>query len=160
MTVRMRYLTLFAMTLMTTPALAQDRPSLRPSVTVIDFETQRTAWMPPPGFGTTVAELLSERLVESGQYRVLDQQWVIGGGDSRARPSLEELCARARLSGVDYVVLGSVTRFSSSTSNSRDALIDEALQEAIANAGEAMVTAAARLVRANSGTVAAAVQRY
>lgn len=66
---------------------------LRPSVTVQEFDTDRTGWMPPPHFGVTVADLLTDRLMASGTLRVIDRE--------------------RRASGdVDYVVAGAVTRLS------------------------------------------------
>jgi curli biogenesis system outer membrane secretion channel CsgG len=79
----------------------------------VPFETDRTGWMPPPEFGTTVSELLGDRLIESGKFRVIDYGWLVDVGPSRERPPLEFLSRRAIDAGVQYLVVGSVTRYSS-----------------------------------------------
>ena len=61
------------------PVLAQPEVP-RPAVVVVPFETDRTGWMPPPEFGTTLGELLADRLIESGKYRVMDYTWLVDAG--------------------------------------------------------------------------------
>jgi curli biogenesis system outer membrane secretion channel CsgG len=100
--------------LLTAPAWAQAAaaPAVRPSLTVADFDTDRTGWMPPPRLGTTLAELLTDRLVASGQYKMTDREWLIASPDTQARIPLGQLVERASAAGVDYLVVGSVTRLS------------------------------------------------
>ena len=86
------------------------QPSPRPTVTVVDFETDRTGWMPPPRLGTTLAEQLTDRLVTAGAYRVIDRAWLTS--NAPADIALPVLVERAQSSGVDYLVVGSVTRLS------------------------------------------------
>jgi curli biogenesis system outer membrane secretion channel CsgG len=93
------------------PAAAQ-QDKARPTIVVVPFDTDRTGWMPPPEFGTTLSELLGDRLVESGKYRVMDYSWLVDPGRSGGRPPLDYLSQRATDAGVDYLVLGSVTRYS------------------------------------------------
>jgi curli biogenesis system outer membrane secretion channel CsgG len=98
-----------------TPALAQDAPPPRPprpTMTVADFDTDRTGWMPPPNLGQTLAELLTTHLVESGTYRMLDRVWIVSSSENRGRIPFDVLVDRAAGAGVQYVVAGSVTRFS------------------------------------------------
>ena len=94
-------------------ALAQDVQP-RPIVTIAQFDTGRTGWVPPAGFGETMAELLGQRLVTSGQYRVLDAEFL--GRDIAPPPHqrlpLEALRERAERAGVRYLILGSLTEYS------------------------------------------------
>jgi len=103
-------------------AAAQEAPTVRPTLAVAAFETDRTGWMPPPHFGETVADLLASRLVDLGAYRVFDRGMLPESGPGR-RPSLDAIRELARQSGVDFVVLGAVTRFASEKKNSRGGLI-------------------------------------
>lgn len=100
-----------ATSLCTTAALAQEQTTVRPTMAVADFETDRTGWMPPPRLGTTIAEMLTDRLVTAGQVRMIDRVWLTGdiGG---APVSLAKLIDRARDVGVQFLVAGSVTRLS------------------------------------------------
>ena len=96
------------------PTRAQDVAILpeRPVVTVADFDTDRTGWMPPPRLGTTLAEQLTDRLVASGAYRVLDRAWLAAtAGQTRDIP-LEAYLDRAQTAGIHYLIVGSVTRLS------------------------------------------------
>jgi curli biogenesis system outer membrane secretion channel CsgG len=94
-----------------TAAFAQEPTTVRPTMAVADFETDRTGWMPPPRLGATIAEMLTDRLVTAGQVRMIDRLWLTGdiGG---APASLAKLIDRARDAGVDFLVAGSVTRLS------------------------------------------------
>ena len=97
------------------PAFAQDSPApSRPIVTIARFEAGRTGWVPPPGFGETIAELLGQRLVDAGHYRVLDSEYLTRdiSGESGGRVTLEVLRERAERAGVRYLVIGSLTQFS------------------------------------------------
>ena len=92
--------------------LAQEAPP-RPSLTVADFATDRTGWMPPPHLGETLAELLTDRLASSALFRTVDREWLQSTADpDGARASFAVLLDRARSTGVDYLVAGSVTRLS------------------------------------------------
>jgi len=94
------------------PGTVQDvaaQPS-RPTMTVADFDTDRTGWMPPPRLGTTLAEMLTDRLVAAGQYRMMDREWLVSAQDGRV--PFPQLIERAAGAGVDYLVAGSVTRLS------------------------------------------------
>jgi curli biogenesis system outer membrane secretion channel CsgG len=108
------------LTLIATPAWAQDPmpatvqdsgpPPARPTMTVADFDTDRTGWMPPPRLGTTLAEMLTDRLVAAGQYRMMDREWIVSAQDGHV--PFPQLVERAAGAGVDYLVAGSVTRLS------------------------------------------------
>lgn len=94
----------------------------RPSLAIAPFDTDRTGWMPPPHFGETVADLLAHRLVEMGAFRVFDRG-VLPEFDQGRRPAFDAIREIARQSGVDYVVLGAVTRFGNEKRNTRGGLL-------------------------------------
>jgi curli biogenesis system outer membrane secretion channel CsgG len=79
---------------------------------VATFETDRTGWMPPPHLGDTLAELLTDRLVTAGTYRMMDRVRLVSASDSQHGIPLDALLDRAASTGVDYLVAGSVTRLS------------------------------------------------
>ena len=104
---------MLAATLVAAPAQAQDvRPVARPTIAVVAFDTTRTGWMPPPGFGETVADLLTDRLVAGGAFRIIDTSLVVQPGDDAGRMPAAMLMERAAGAGVHYLVLGAVTRLS------------------------------------------------
>ncbi|HZP47824.1 MAG TPA: CsgG/HfaB family protein [Vicinamibacterales bacterium] len=83
----------------------------------MDFEVAPGGWtLPPPQVGATAADLLLDQLVNAAPYRVLDGRWLQPEGalQNRGR-GFERLRDAAQASGVDYLVLGSVTRFSAET---------------------------------------------
>jgi curli biogenesis system outer membrane secretion channel CsgG len=82
------------------------------TVTVAAFDTDRTARMPPPGLGVTLAELLASRLVTAGAYRVVDLAWLTREGDASRRTPFDVLLDRAAGAGIDYLIQGSLTRLS------------------------------------------------
>jgi curli biogenesis system outer membrane secretion channel CsgG len=62
-----------------------------------------------------------DRLVASAQFHVLDGQWLQrGNGFPRTKETLDRLRADAEAAGVDYLVFGTITRFS--TENRQRAL--------------------------------------
>ena len=98
------------------------QPAVRPAIAVAPFDTDRTGWMPPPHFGETVADLLASRLVNLGSFRVFDRG-VLPEPDQGRRASFDAIREIARQSGVDYVVLGAVTRFGNEKKNTRGGLL-------------------------------------
>jgi curli biogenesis system outer membrane secretion channel CsgG len=106
-------LLMLAVTLTATPVMAQDTKAVsKPTIAVVAFDTTRTGWMPPPGFGETVADLLTDRLVSGGAFRIIDSSLVITPGDDVGRMPAAMLMERAGVAGVNYLVLGAVTRLS------------------------------------------------
>jgi curli biogenesis system outer membrane secretion channel CsgG len=97
---------------------AQEGPPARPSVTVADFATDRTTWMPPPGLGQTLAELLTDRLVAAGTLRIKDREWLVTASEPGNRIPLDVLVERAAGASVDFLVVGAVTRLSTETRSS------------------------------------------
>jgi curli biogenesis system outer membrane secretion channel CsgG len=98
--------------LLSAPPAQGSAPPPRPTLTVADFETDRTGWMPPPRLGTTLAEQLTDRLVTAGAYRVMDRAWLASPTGESGFIPLPVLIERAQSNGVDYLVVGSVTRLS------------------------------------------------
>ena len=78
-----------------------------------------------------------DRLVASDRYHVLDGQWLPHGRRWQNAP--EELRADAAAAGVDYLVLGSITRFST-----------EQKQRSVAAAADNLVHSASLLTRTSS----------
>ena len=104
---------LLAAALVAVPAQAQDvRPASRPTIAVVAFDTTRTGFMPPPGFGETVADLLTDRLVSGGAFRIIDTSLVVLPGDDVGRMPAAMMMERAAGAGVHSLVLGAVTRLS------------------------------------------------
>jgi len=109
-----RLMFIATMTIGATPALAQEPiapPAARPTLTVMSFDTDRSGWIPPPHLGETLAELLTDQLVAAGRFRLVDRSWLTPA-DGRSRLPFDEFCDRAERAGVDYVIAGAVTRFS------------------------------------------------
>ncbi len=93
------------------PANAQDHVE-KPRIAIADVDVRQGGWtLPPPEIGAAIAELLLAELVESSQFRVFDGQWLVPEGEGGPRLSLDRLSAAAVASHVDYVVVGTVTRF-------------------------------------------------
>jgi len=92
------------------PAGAAAAEDGRPTVAIVGFDAAPGGWvLPPPQLGMTLADLMMDRLVSANAFHVLDGQWL-----SRTR-AIDQLRASARAAGVDYLVLGSITRFSTDT---------------------------------------------
>jgi curli biogenesis system outer membrane secretion channel CsgG len=102
------------LTLTTQPGRAQATRSVPPTLAIVEFEAKPGgSLLPPPHLGKTLADLLMDRLVASGAYRVVDARWLppVAGGPM-AHDSLQALRTQLQSAGVDYVVIGSMTRFS------------------------------------------------
>lgn len=85
----------------------------RPTIAIVEFETTPAGTVvPPPQLGVTLADLMLDKLVASGRFRVLDGRWLQSMSPQRRASDFEALRANAEAAGVDYLVLGSVTRFS------------------------------------------------
>ena len=85
----------------------------RPTLAIVDFETRPAgSVLPPPHMGSALAGLMLDRLVASGQYRVLDGRWLKIDGATDSDTNLDAVMEYAKSAGVDYLVLGSMTQFS------------------------------------------------
>ena len=92
------------------PAGAQDN---KPKLAIINFDAAPGGWtLPPPQLGSTVAQLMLDQLVSSDAFHVLDGQWLQYGSREAGDRRLEVLRDNAEQAGVDYLVLGAITKFS------------------------------------------------
>ena len=57
-----------------------------------------------------VGRALTDRLVATGQYRMMDRSWLVSAPDDRTRITFAAVLERANSAGVDYLIAGSVTR--------------------------------------------------
>jgi TolB-like protein len=100
----------FAGTLLLTSGLkAQQRPA--PSVAVVGFLAESASRVSTKA-ADAMTDALALQLVESGRYRVLDRTWLgVDSGSTQGTP-LARLREIARNAGVDYLVVGRVSKFS------------------------------------------------
>ena len=75
--------------------------------------------LPPPQLGATIIELLVGELVSSQRFHVYDGQWLVPESEADGHVNLTRLREAAASRHVDYLVLGSVTAFSTAQSRSR-----------------------------------------
>ena len=95
-----------------TGATAQEA-SARPALAIADVAIAPGGWTPPPPqLSGAIIELLMNELVSSQKFRVYDGQWLVPEAEI-GRPNLDRLRAAAAGRRIDYVVVGSVTAFSS-----------------------------------------------
>ena len=94
-------------------AAAQDSAT-RPTIAIADVAITPGGWtLAPPQLGAAIAQLLLDELVTSARFRVVDGQWLVPEAEAnRGRVALDRLRANAAASQVDYLVLGTVTAFS------------------------------------------------
>lgn len=95
-------------------AHAGDESARRPRVAVVDFDVTPGGWtLPPPQVGTTIAELLLDKLVGVAPFHLLDGRSLWSSDPAADRRQLTPVLRdNARRAGVDYLILGSITRFS------------------------------------------------
>lgn len=95
-----------------TGATAQEA-SARPSVAIADVAIAPGGWtLPPPQLSATIIELMMSELVSSQRFHLYDGQWLVPESDGGRYPDLDRLRAAAAERSVDYLVLGSLTAFS------------------------------------------------
>ena len=88
-------------------------PDERPTLAIVEFETTPAGTvLPPPQLGITLADLMLEKLVTSDRFRVVDGRWLQPEAARGAASGFNRFRANAEAAGVDYLVQGSVTRFS------------------------------------------------
>jgi curli biogenesis system outer membrane secretion channel CsgG len=101
-----------------TGAMAQDAAA-RPTVAIADVSVSPGGWtLPPPQLSATIIEMMMGELVASQRFHVYDGQWLVPEAEA-GRVNLERLRAAATERRVDYVVLGSVTAFSTENKKKR-----------------------------------------
>ena len=90
----------------------------RPTIAIVSFEAAQGGWtLPPPQLGETIAQLLLDRLVTAGVFRVMDGEWLQYGVPEAGSRRLEVLRTNAQGAGVDYLVFGAITGFSNERRN-------------------------------------------
>jgi curli biogenesis system outer membrane secretion channel CsgG len=96
------------------PIVGAQEATARPTVAIADVEVAPGGWtLAPPQLGAAIAQLLLDELVTSARFRVVDGQWLVPEAEAnRGRVALDRLRANAAASQVDYLVLGTVTAFS------------------------------------------------
>ena len=98
-------------------AIAQDG---KPTLAIADVAlTASGTTLPPPQLGASIVAQLLDELVSSDRFHVYDGQWLVPEAESGGRVNLDRLRASAASSHVDYVVLGTLTTFSTEQSRKR-----------------------------------------
>jgi len=93
-------------------AAAAQELAVRPSLAIADVAVSPGGWtIPPPQLSAVIIELLMGELVSSQRFHVYDGQWLVPESEI-GHVNLDRLRAAAAESHVDYVVLGSLTAFS------------------------------------------------
>ena len=101
-----------------TAAMAQDA-SARPAVAIADVAIASGGWtLPPAQLSSTIIEMMMGELVSTQRFRVYDGQWLVPAAEA-GRPNLDRLRDAAGERHVDYVVLGSLTAFSTENKKKR-----------------------------------------
>jgi curli biogenesis system outer membrane secretion channel CsgG len=99
-------------------SLAQEAP--KPTVAIADVAVSPGAWtLPPPQLGAAIIQLLVDELVSARQFHVFDGEWLVPESETGGRVNVQRLREAATAKQVDYIVLGAVTAFSTSTNVSR-----------------------------------------
>ena len=94
-----------------TVATAQEA-SARPAIAIADVAIANGGWtLPPAQLSSTIIEMMMSELVSTQRFRVYDGQWLVPEAEA-GRPNLDRLREAASERHVDYVVLGSLTAFS------------------------------------------------
>jgi curli biogenesis system outer membrane secretion channel CsgG len=147
--------TLVVVGLMVNAAAAQE-----PKVAIVAFDATPGGWtVPPPRIGETVAELMLDQLIAAGSYQIVDGQWLEPAGQgSRDETAMARLMANARAAGVEFVLLGSITRFSTERRHrgfGAAAFFVPLLGAARREKQEMVVSVMARIVEVRTGRVVA-----
>jgi curli biogenesis system outer membrane secretion channel CsgG len=101
-----------------TAAMAQDAAA-RPAVAIADVAIASGGWtLPPAQLSSTIIEMMMSELVSTERFRVYDGQWLVPEAEA-GRPNLDRLRDAASERHVDYVVLGSLTAFSTENKKKR-----------------------------------------
>ena len=90
---------------------AQD-PSARPTLAIAEIHVEPGGWtLPPPQIGTSIIEMMMGELVGSQRFQIYDGQWLVPESAS-GHVNLPQLRTAAAGRGVEYVVIGTLTSFS------------------------------------------------
>jgi curli biogenesis system outer membrane secretion channel CsgG len=91
----------------------------RPTLAIADVAVTPGGWtIPPPQLSSAIVEMFVAELVASDRFHVYDGQWLVPEADI-GRADLHRLRAAAAESGVDYIVVGTLTAFSSERKKKR-----------------------------------------
>jgi len=110
--------TVFTLTL-SGPVFAQAK-NTRPQIAVLDFEFGAVEnWWGQYDIGKGIADQLVDALVEDGSFRVIERKklaTILGEQDfaasGRADPSAQTMAKIGKVLGVKYILVGSITKFS------------------------------------------------
>ncbi len=110
--------TAFTLTL-SGPVFAQAK-NTRPQIAVLDFEFGAVEnWWGQYDIGKGIADQLVDALVEDGSFRVIERKklaTILGEQDfaasGRADPSAQTMAKIGKVLGVKYILVGSITKFS------------------------------------------------
>ena len=102
------------------PAFAQAKKPARPQIAVLDFEYGTVDnWWGQYDIGKGIADQLVDALVEDGSFRVIERKklnQILGEQDfaasGRADPSAQTMAKIGKVLGVKYILVGSITKFS------------------------------------------------
>ena len=102
------------------PAFAQAKKPSRPQIAVLDFEFGTVDnWWGQYDIGKGIADQLVDALVEDGSFRVIERKKlaaILGEQDfaasGRADPSAQTMAKIGKVLGVKYILVGSITKFS------------------------------------------------
>ena len=87
------------------------RQAPAPSVAVVGFAVDSASKLPPQATDA-MADKLAIDLVESGRFRVLDREWLGPEAVNVQRLPLARVRESANAAGVDYLIVGKVSKFS------------------------------------------------
>ena len=95
-----------------TAAMAQDAQA-RPSLAIADVAITPGGWtLPPPQLSAAIIEMMMGELVASERFHVYDGQWLVPEREAGGPLNFERLRAAATERRMDFVVVGSLTAFS------------------------------------------------
>jgi curli biogenesis system outer membrane secretion channel CsgG len=120
---RLSLCTLIAALLFLLPAAAQ---TSRPTVALLDFDFNgiQNWWGGNQDIGKGVADLLVDELVNDGSFRVIERKKLDAilneqnfSNSDRADPSAKTISQLAKVLGVKFLIVGSITKFGTEASN-------------------------------------------
>jgi curli biogenesis system outer membrane secretion channel CsgG len=103
-----------------TPVVGAQEAMARPAVAIADVAVTPGGWtLPPPQLSGAIVEMMVNELVASQRFHVYDGQWLVPETEIGGRVNLDRLRDAASSRHVDYVVLGTVTAFSTERKQKR-----------------------------------------
>ncbi|MBI4473380.1 MAG: hypothetical protein HY646_11985 [Acidobacteria bacterium] len=146
--------------LVAAPVPAQENPL----VSVVDFDFAATGlWWMSEFVGKGVADLITDEMINSGSYRMLERKWLAAVLAERKVVFGETMDSKpdqvGKILGADYLVVGSVTRFGTEKQTAAGiggrftSLFGFGRQK-----GKAVVAITARIVNVQTGEIVVSVQ--